>query len=103
MKKYIFSAVLLLLAIPAFAASPTLPTTPFTYTDYNGLCRAAIVITAGSPTVLIVGTLGNSSNFTLATLSSSTLSATFNGVVDTITASITGGNADVTWCCSQEP
>lgn len=100
-----FAVAMTILAIAtlAAAASPKLPATPFDFKDYNGLCRAAIVVTDSTPTVLIVGKLGNSSNFTLTTLTTGTTTATFEGMVDTITATSSGGGADVTWCCSQEP
>lgn len=103
MKNLILAAILSLWASSAFAASPQLPGTPFDFKDYNSLCRAAIVITSSTPTVLIIGRLGNATPFTLATLDTTTKTATFNSMVDTITATISGGGADVTWCCSQEP
>jgi len=103
MRKLLVLVVVLFFPTLAWSASPKLPATPFNFHEYKGPCRSGIVVTAGSPTVLITGTIGNSSTFTMATLSTGTVTAFFNGMADTMTASVTGGTADVTWCCSQEP
>jgi len=102
MKKYLAILGFLAFSAPAFA-TPPLPSTPFDFQEYKGPCRATIKVLSSTPTVLVSGYQGTSAAFTMATLTTAAPTAFFNGMADRMTASASGGGAEIKWCCALEP